>query len=69
MKRPSKPGDDKEESVPPGGRAAERLRQDRLARGLASPPKPSTLDLDPDTAPDAAPDAEDNAKPPGRNRQ
>jgi hypothetical protein len=65
MKRPSKPGDNNEEPVPPGGRAAERLRQDRLARGLDSPPKPSTLDLDPDPGPDA----EDDAKPPARSRR
>jgi hypothetical protein len=53
MKRPSKSTGTKPQSVPPGGRAAERLRQDRLARGLASPPKPGILDLEPDAAPDA----------------
>jgi hypothetical protein len=37
MKRPG----DKKKDVPPGGRAAERVRQDRLARGMAPPPKSS----------------------------
>lgn len=33
------------EPVPPGGRAFERVKQDRIARGLGGPPEPGTLVL------------------------
>ena len=31
------------EQVPPGGRAFERVKQDRAARGLGAPPQAGTL--------------------------
>jgi len=34
---------------PPGGRALERIRQDRLARGLDAPPKANQLTLEDST--------------------
>ncbi len=38
------------EQTPPGGRALERVKQDRLARQLPSPPAPGELILADDTA-------------------
>jgi hypothetical protein len=40
MKRPGK--DEDSENVPPGGRAFERIQQDRTARGLDKLPAPGT---------------------------
>ena len=37
--------------VPPGGRALERVKQDRLARGLAAPRPPGRLELDDSPSP------------------
>jgi len=40
MKRPGK--DEDSENVPPGGRAFQRIQQDRTARGLEKLPEPET---------------------------
>jgi len=40
MKRPGK--DEDSENVPPGGRAFQRIQQDRTARGLGKLPLPGT---------------------------
>ena len=46
MKRPGK--DEDSENVPPGGRAFERIQQDRTARGLDKLPVPGTSSPAPD---------------------
>jgi hypothetical protein len=49
-KPPSSKGQREPSDVtPPGGRALERVRQDRLARGLGDLPKSGSLVLDDDT--------------------
>ena len=47
MRTPSKKNKD-EENVPPGGRAFERIQQDRIARGLGKLPTPGTSGPVPD---------------------
>jgi hypothetical protein len=47
MRKPSKKKQDDDcEQVPPGGRAFQRLLQDRAARGLPLPPAPGTEDVE-----------------------
>jgi hypothetical protein len=41
MRRPSEKNKDSE-NVPPGGRAFQRIQQDRMARGLGKLPTPGT---------------------------
>jgi hypothetical protein len=46
MRKPTKGRGQMAERVPPGGRALERIKQDRTARGLAGPRPPGALVLE-----------------------
>lgn len=51
MRRPSRGNEkkgDADDKVPPGGRARQRIQQDRAARGLGEIPEPVTLTLEDD---------------------
>ena len=66
MRKPSKANvRDTADDSPPGGRALERLEQERAARGLGDIPRPATpLLTDPEEPPAAPRNAtERNAKP------